>query len=103
MAWFEYQSHRIHYDVAGDGDPVLVLPGSGGTSDDVAVVRDALNPHFQTFAADLPGPGVPLPSPAPTPPLTSTATLTCFLRSCPKRSARQPTSSGSAMVARRRS
>jgi valacyclovir hydrolase len=63
MAWFEYESHRLHYDVAGEGDPVLVLPGWGGTSDDVTVVRDALNSHFQTFAADLPGSGRSTPQP----------------------------------------
>jgi valacyclovir hydrolase len=63
MAWFEHGDTRVYYEDAGTGSPVLLLPGWGGTIDDIATVRAALLPAFRVVAADLPGSGKSGPQP----------------------------------------
>jgi valacyclovir hydrolase len=63
MAWFEHGTTRTYYEESGTGDPVLLLPGWGGSIDDLAQVREALVPAFRVIAADLPGSGKSGPQP----------------------------------------
>lgn len=63
MTWFEHSEGRIHYEQEGNGEPVLVLPGWGGTIDEFAPIRTALSAHFRVIAADLPGSGRSEPQP----------------------------------------
>lgn len=63
MAWFEHAGARIYYEESGNGDPVLLLPGWGGTIDEFAQLRAALAPKFRVIAADLPGSGKSGPQP----------------------------------------
>ena len=57
MAWFEQGPTRIYYEESGDGDPLLLLPGWGGSIDEFAPLRDALSKSFRVIAADCPGSG----------------------------------------------
>ncbi len=63
MAWFEDGTSRIYYEESGAGDPVLVLPGWGGSIDELVPLREALAPKFRVIAADLPGSGKSSPQP----------------------------------------
>lgn len=62
--WFEVGEARIYYEVAGTGDPVLLLPGWGGTIEEFTTMRAALvAANYQVIAADLPGSGRSEPQP----------------------------------------
>ena len=63
MAWFDHGETRVYYEESGAGDPVLLLPGWGGTIDELAPLRAALTPRFRVIAADLPGSGKSGPQP----------------------------------------
>jgi valacyclovir hydrolase len=63
MAWFEHDGVRIRYEEHGQGDPVLLLPGLGGSLEELASVIDGLSPEFRVVAADLPGSGQSEPIP----------------------------------------
>src|SRR5215208_1811026 len=63
MAWFDQGETRVYYEESGGGDPVLLLPGWGGTIDELAHLREALAPTFRVIAADLPGSGKSGPQP----------------------------------------
>ena len=63
MAWFDHGDMRIYFEESGAGDPVLVLPGWGGTIDELVPLRDALAPTFRVIAADVPGSGKSGPQP----------------------------------------
>lgn len=63
MAWFEHGEVRIYFEQSGAGDPVLLLPGWGGTIDEFTALREALAPSFRVIAADLPGSGRSGPQP----------------------------------------
>lgn len=63
MAWFDHGETRLYYEEAGTGDAVLLLPGWGGTIDELAPLREALTPTFRVIAADLPGSGKSGPQP----------------------------------------
>jgi len=63
VAWFEHGETHIYYEESGAGDPVLLLPGWGGTIDEFAQLREALAPRFRAIAADLPGSGKSGPQP----------------------------------------
>ncbi len=63
MAWFDDGATRVYYEEAGAGDPLLLLPGWGGTIDELAPVRAALAPRFRVIAADVPGSGTSGPQP----------------------------------------
>ena len=63
MSWFEQGGSSIYYEESGSGDPVLLLPGWGGTIDELAPLREALVPKFRVIAADVPGSGKSGPQP----------------------------------------
>jgi valacyclovir hydrolase len=63
MAWFDHGETHIYYEESGTGVPVLLLPGWGGTIDELAPLREALAPKFRVIAADLPGSGKSAPQP----------------------------------------
>jgi valacyclovir hydrolase len=63
MAWFEHGEVRIYFEESGSGDPLLLLPGWGGTIDELAPLREALAPTFRVIAADVPGSGKSGPQP----------------------------------------
>ena len=63
MTWFDHGEARVYYEESGAGDPVLLLPGWGGTIDEFAQLREALSPRFRVIAADVPGSGKSGPQP----------------------------------------
>ncbi len=63
MAWFEHREVRIYYEESGSGDPVLMLPGWGGSIDELAPLREAVAPTYRVIAADVPGSGRSGPQP----------------------------------------
>lgn len=63
VAWFDHGETRIYYEESGSGDPVLLLPGWGGSIDELTPVREALAPRFRVIAADVPGSGKSGPQP----------------------------------------
>ncbi len=63
MAWFDRGGARIYYEESGSGDPVLLMPGWGGTIDELAPLRAALAPTHRVIAADVPGSGKSGPQP----------------------------------------
>ena len=63
MPTFEHAGQRINYEETGSGDPLLLLPGWGGTIDELMPLRDALAPRFRVITADLPGSGKSGPQP----------------------------------------
>jgi valacyclovir hydrolase len=63
VAWFDNGDAHIHYEESGSGDPVLLLPGWGGSIDELTPVREALAPRFRVIAADVPGSGKSGPQP----------------------------------------
>jgi valacyclovir hydrolase len=63
MPWFEHDDSRVYYEESGTGDSLLLLPGWGGTIDELVPLREALAPHFKVIAADLPGSGKSEPQP----------------------------------------
>lgn len=63
MAWFEQGSTKIYYEESGAGDPLLLLPGWGGSIEDLSGIRTALSAHFRVIAADPPGSGKSGPQP----------------------------------------
>jgi valacyclovir hydrolase len=63
VAWFDHGETRIYYEESGTSDPVLLLPGWGGTIDELAPLREALAPNFRVLAADVPGSGKSGPQP----------------------------------------
>lgn len=63
MAWFDHGDMRIYYEESGSGDPLLLLPGWGGSIDELAPLRETLAARFRVIAADLPGSGKSGPQP----------------------------------------
>jgi pimeloyl-ACP methyl ester carboxylesterase len=64
MAWFEHGSSRIYFEAQGSGDPILLIPGFGGSIEEFSDLRDALvMAGYQVVAADLPGCGRSEPQP----------------------------------------
>ena len=63
MAIFGGGETRIYYEESGTGDPVLLLPGWGGTIDELQPLRRALEANWRVIAADLPGSGKSGPQP----------------------------------------
>jgi valacyclovir hydrolase len=63
LSWFEHGGSRIYYEESGSGESVLLLPGWGGTIDELAPLRSALEPKFRVIAADVPGSGKSGPQP----------------------------------------
>ena len=63
MAWFEKAAVRIHYEESGQGDPVLVVPGWGGSIEELGSLCDALAVNHRVIAVDPPGSGKSGPQP----------------------------------------
>lgn len=63
MAWFEHAGGRIYYEESGQGEPLLIMPGWGGTIDELMPLRQALSAKYRVIAADLPGCGKSTPQP----------------------------------------
>lgn len=63
MTWFDHGEVRVYYEESGAGDPVLLLPGWGGTIDEFTPLREALSQKFRVIAADVPGSGKSGPQP----------------------------------------
>jgi pimeloyl-ACP methyl ester carboxylesterase len=63
VAWFGDDESRVYFEESGTGDPVLLLPGWGGSIEELAPVREALAPKFRVIAADVPGSGRSGPQP----------------------------------------
>ncbi len=63
MAWYDNGASRIYYEESGAGDPVLLLPGWGGSIGELSPLREALAPDYRVIAADLPGSGKSGPQP----------------------------------------
>ncbi len=63
MAWFEHSGSRIYYEDEGTGEPVLLLPGWGGSIEEFTPLRQALAPNYRVIAVDLPGSGRSGPQP----------------------------------------
>src|SRR5215218_10000008 len=63
MAWFDLGEARVYYEESGSGEPLLLLPGWGGTIDELAQLRETLSANFRVIAADLPGSGKSGPQP----------------------------------------
>ena len=64
MAWFEHGSSRIYFEAQGSGEPILLIPGFGGSIEEFSNLRDSLMmAGYQVIAADLPGSGRSEPQP----------------------------------------
>jgi valacyclovir hydrolase len=63
MTWFEHGGSRIYYEVAGHGDPVLLLPGWSESNEELQLLRDPLESRYRVIAAELPGSGRSEPQP----------------------------------------
>ena len=63
MAWFDHGDMRVYFEESGRGDPLLLLPGWGGSIDELAPLREALAPTLRVIAADVPGSGKSGPQP----------------------------------------
>ncbi|HEY7269433.1 MAG TPA: alpha/beta hydrolase [Dehalococcoidia bacterium] len=63
MSWFEYKKARIYYEEAGSGEPLLLVPGWGGSIEEFGDLRQALASKYRVIAADAPGSGRSGPQP----------------------------------------
>ena len=63
MTWCEQGESKIYYEESGAGEPLLLLPGWGGSIEDLAGVRLVLKKEFRVIAADPPGSGRSGPQP----------------------------------------
>ncbi len=63
MGWFEQGETRVYYRESGTGEPLLLLPGWGGSINELTPLEEALIPTFRVIAADLPGSGKSGPQP----------------------------------------
>jgi valacyclovir hydrolase len=69
MAWFPHGNSRIYYEEHGDGNPVLLLPGFGGSIQELSSLQEALvMANYRVITADLPGSGRSEPQPRHYPP-----------------------------------
>jgi len=58
-----YSKTGIYYEEIGSGDPVLLIPGWAGSTQDLRSIEDALAPRYRVIAADPPGSGRSRPQP----------------------------------------
>jgi len=64
MTWYEpLGGQQIYYEDRGRGDPVVLLPGWGGSIIDLDHLRRELVSGFRVIAIDLPGSGRSQPQP----------------------------------------
>jgi valacyclovir hydrolase len=64
MTWYEpADGQQIYYEDRGRGEPVVLLPGWGGSIIDLDHLRRELVSGFRVIAVDLPGSGLSQPQP----------------------------------------
>lgn len=63
MAWHGPLGRQLYYEDSGRGDPVLLMPGWGGSIADLDRLRRDLADGFRVVAVDLPGSGRSQPQP----------------------------------------
>jgi valacyclovir hydrolase len=63
MGWYENGQTRIYYEESGAGDPLLMLPGWGGSIGELRRLRETLASRYRVIAADPPGSGKSGPQP----------------------------------------
>src|SRR5580698_2336759 len=63
MPWHGRDGRRLYYEDTGRGDPVVLMPGWGGTIIELNPLRAALSSGFRVIAVDLPGSGRSEPQP----------------------------------------
>ena len=63
MPTFDHFGMHINYEESGSGAPLLLMPGWGGTIEELTPVAQALTKNFRVIAADLPGSGKSGPQP----------------------------------------
>jgi valacyclovir hydrolase len=63
MPTFDHGGMHINYEESGQGAPLLLMPGWGGTIEELVPVRQALAAKYRVIAADLPGSGKSGPQP----------------------------------------
>jgi pimeloyl-ACP methyl ester carboxylesterase len=63
MPWYGPAGEQLHYEEAGDGDTVVLLPGWGSSITDLDRLRAVLSDGFRVIAIDLPGSGRSEPQP----------------------------------------
>lgn len=63
MPTFDVDGKRINYEESGSGEPLLIMPGWGGTIDELTPIRQELSKAYRVVAADLPGSGKSQPQP----------------------------------------
>jgi valacyclovir hydrolase len=63
MAWHGPPGSQLYYEDGGRGDPVLLMPGWGGSIADLGQLRRDLADGFRVVAVDLPGSGRSEPQP----------------------------------------
>jgi pimeloyl-ACP methyl ester carboxylesterase len=57
MPFVGHQGIQIHYEVSGSGDPLLLLHGLGGSTEDWALQVAAFASHYQVITLDVRGHG----------------------------------------------
>jgi valacyclovir hydrolase len=63
MGWFGEAGKRIHFEDEGSGVALVLLPGWGGSSEEMSFLRSALSTRFRIISVDLPGSGRSEPLP----------------------------------------
>ena len=63
MSYFDSQGVRLYYEDEGAGDPVLLIPGWGGSVAELAPIRERLTKQYRVIAVDPPGSGKSGPQP----------------------------------------
>lgn len=63
MAWWGSGGSRIYFEEAGEGEPLLLIPGWGGSIDECTPLRNALAARYRVIATDPPGSGRSEPQP----------------------------------------
>lgn len=99
MSWFDHGEAHVYYEESGTGDTLLLLPGWGGTIDEFAPLRAALEPNFRVIAGDLPGSGKSGPQPRTYTPTLYQDDARCFSPCWMPWERRQRTSSDSVTAA----
>jgi valacyclovir hydrolase len=63
MSYFDSHGVRLYYEEEGAGDPVLLIPGWGGSIAEFAAIRSQLAKQYRVIAVDPPGSGKSGPQP----------------------------------------
>ncbi|MDQ3707534.1 MAG: alpha/beta hydrolase [Chloroflexota bacterium] len=63
MPYLEHNGTRVYYELRGEGEPILVLPGFTEDTGDLEELVSELAQSYRVIAADLPGSGRSQPIP----------------------------------------